>query len=72
MGRFLRLDLLVARTVRAARRANDPAGRSRSAHHALASPDIYMTPIKAVAEDYGGIVHDTGGMAGSGMIPDPS
>ena len=31
----------------------------------LASPNTYLTPIKAVAEDYGGSVHDTGGMAGS-------
>jgi hypothetical protein len=31
----------------------------------LMSPDHYLTPIKAVAEDYGGIIHDTGGMAGS-------
>lgn len=31
----------------------------------LMSPDAYMGPIKEVAEDYGGIFHDTGGMAGS-------
>ena len=31
----------------------------------LMSPDVYMGPIKEVAEDYGGIFHDTGGMAGS-------
>ncbi len=31
----------------------------------LMSPDLYLSPIKAVAEDYGGIIHDTGGMAGS-------
>ena len=31
----------------------------------LMSPDAYMGPIKEVAEDYGGVFHDTGGMAGS-------
>ncbi|MBE3068900.1 MAG: hypothetical protein IMZ66_01550, partial [Planctomycetes bacterium] len=31
----------------------------------LMSPDVYMGPIKEVAEDFGGIFHDTGGMAGS-------
>jgi len=31
----------------------------------LMSPNLYLSPIKAVAEDYGGIIHDTGGMAGS-------
>jgi hypothetical protein len=31
----------------------------------LMSPDAYMGPIKEVAEDFGGIFHDTGGMAGS-------
>jgi len=31
----------------------------------LMSPDAYMSDIKQVAEDYGGIFHDTGGMAGS-------
>jgi hypothetical protein len=31
----------------------------------LMSPGLYMTDIKKAAEDYGGIVHDTGGMAGS-------
>ena len=38
----------------------------------LMSPDVYMDSIKEVAEDYGGIFHDTGGMAGSwgDMHPD--
>lgn len=31
----------------------------------LMSPDAYMGSLKEVAEDYGGIFHDTGGMAGS-------
>jgi hypothetical protein len=31
----------------------------------LMSPDVYMGPIKEDAEDYGGVFHDTGGMAGS-------
>ena len=31
----------------------------------LMSPGTYLSDIKKVAEDYGGIVHDTGGMAGS-------
>ena len=31
----------------------------------LMSPDAYMGEIKKDAEDYGGIFHDTGGMAGS-------
>jgi len=31
----------------------------------LAAPDSYMGPIKEDAEDYGGVFHDTGGMAGS-------
>jgi len=31
----------------------------------LAAPDAYMGPIKEDAEDYGGVFHDTGGMAGS-------
>lgn len=30
----------------------------------LMSPSDYEAPIKAVAEDYGGVFHDTGGMAG--------
>jgi hypothetical protein len=37
----------------------------------LMSPDAYLTPIKAAAEDYGGIVHDTGGMAGSWVDIEP-
>ena len=31
----------------------------------LMAPSFYLSDIKKVAEDYGGIVHDTGGMAGS-------
>jgi hypothetical protein len=31
----------------------------------LAAPNSYMGPIKEDAEDYGGVFHDTGGMAGS-------
>jgi hypothetical protein len=31
----------------------------------LMSPDAYMGSIKEDAEDYGGVFHDTGGMAGS-------
>jgi hypothetical protein len=31
----------------------------------LMSPDAYMGAIKEAAEDYGGVFHDTGGMAGS-------
>ncbi len=30
----------------------------------LASPDVYMSEMKAIAEDYGGLFHNTGYMAG--------
>lgn len=31
----------------------------------MMAPGAYLSDIKKVAEDYGGIIHDTGGMAGS-------